>query len=240
MLQPFVSTLNTINYSYNITASNYAGKIKKGLWSEEEDELLRKCIEKYGEGNWKRVPKRAGLKRCRKSCRWRWLNYLKPNIKRGEFSEDEVGLITKLHKLLGNRWSLIAAKLPGRTINDIKNYCNTHLYKNNFSSNEAIPTNTNHGVIDSDCTKDSNGLGPNNEGPNESPLMNDLMEELNDDEWLQNIVAELKKDENEVNFQLFNGPNIGPILGQEEPNMDDGMDQRLSILGDINFPQILT
>ncbi|XP_057523447.1 transcription factor MYB1-like [Amaranthus tricolor] len=236
MIQPFVSTLNTINYSHDVTASNHAGEVKKGLRSEEEDELLRKCIQKYGEGNWKRVPKRAGLKRCRKSCRWRWLNYLKPNIKRGEFSEDEVGLITKLHNFLGNRWSLIADRLPGRTINDIKNYCNTHLYKKNLSSNEALPTKTNHGFIVSDCTKDSNGLGPNNEGPNKSPLMDDLMEEeLKHAEWLKNILAELKKDENEIDFQLFSEPLIGPILGQVEPNIDDGMDQWLSILGDTNF-----
>ncbi|CAO2825324.1 unnamed protein product [Amaranthus hypochondriacus] len=233
MLQTFVSTLNTMNYSYDVTTSNHAGVVKKGLWSEEEDELLYKCIEKYGEGNWKRIPKRAGLKRCRKSCRWRWLNYLKPNIKRGEFSENEVELITKLHKLHGNRWSIIAARLPGRTINDVKNYCNTHLYKKNLSSNEAISTNTNYAVIDSDCTKDSNGLGPNNEGPNESPLMDDLMEEeLNNTEWLKNMLAEIKKDENEVAFQLFNGPIIGPILGQEDPNIDDGMDKWLSILGE--------
>jgi hypothetical protein len=45
----------------------------------------------------------AGLNRCRKSCRLRWLNYLKPNIKRGGFTADEVDLMIKLHKLLGNR-----------------------------------------------------------------------------------------------------------------------------------------
>ena len=45
----------------------------------------------------------AGLNRCRKSCRLRWLNYLKPNIKRGNFAEDEVDLLLMLHKLLGNR-----------------------------------------------------------------------------------------------------------------------------------------
>ncbi|KAJ0651692.1 putative transcription factor MYB-HB-like family [Helianthus annuus] len=43
------------------------------------------------------------LNRCRKSCRLRWVNYLRPNIKRGDFQEDEVDLILRLHKLLGNR-----------------------------------------------------------------------------------------------------------------------------------------
>ncbi|KAI3949239.1 hypothetical protein MKW92_014156 [Papaver armeniacum] len=116
--------------------------MRKGAWSAEEDLLLRKCIQKYGEGKWHRVPLRAGLDRCRKSCRLRWLNYLRPNIKRGEFKSDEVDLIIRMHKLLGNRqaipipklkWSLIAGRIPGRTANDVKNFYNTHLKKICFS-----------------------------------------------------------------------------------------------------------
>nr|QTO65863.1 R2R3MYB [Tropaeolum majus] len=105
--------------------------LRKGAWTSEEDDLLRKCIHKYGEGKWHQVPLKAGLNRCRKSCRLRWLNYLKPNIKRGEFAEDEVDLILRLHKLLGNRWSLIAGRIPGRTANDVKNYWNTRVRKTN-------------------------------------------------------------------------------------------------------------
>ncbi|KAK9106060.1 hypothetical protein Scep_022904 [Stephania cephalantha] len=77
--------------------------LRKGAWSEEEDMLLKKCIAEYGEGNWHKVPIRSGLNRCRKSCRLRWLNYLHPNIKRGEFGSDEVDLIIRMHNLLGNR-----------------------------------------------------------------------------------------------------------------------------------------
>ncbi|KAK7295395.1 hypothetical protein RJT34_18302 [Clitoria ternatea] len=101
--------------------------VRKGTWSKVEDDLLEACIKQYGEGKWHLVPQRAGLNRCRKSCRLRWLNYLRPNIKRGEFSEDEIDLMIKLHKLLGNRWSLIAGRLPGRTANDVKNYWNTYI-----------------------------------------------------------------------------------------------------------------
>ncbi|XP_052205521.1 transcription factor MYB1-like [Diospyros lotus] len=104
--------------------------VRKGAWTEEEDKLLKQFIEKHGEGKWHQVPQKAGLNRCRKSCRLRWLNYLRPNIKRGSFTEDEVDLFVRLHKLLGNRWSLIAGRLPGRTPNDVKNYWNTHLRKN--------------------------------------------------------------------------------------------------------------
>ncbi|XP_068336259.1 transcription factor MYB1-like [Pyrus communis] len=108
---------------YNVNLS----VMRKGAWTREEDDLLRQRIEILGEGKWHQVPHKAGLNRCRKSCRLRWLNYLKPNIKRGDFTEDEVDLIVRLHKLLGNRWSLIAGRLPGRTSNDVKNYWNTRL-----------------------------------------------------------------------------------------------------------------
>ncbi|XVF55519.1 hypothetical protein PTKIN_Ptkin06aG0042500 [Pterospermum kingtungense] len=73
-----------------------------------------------------------GLRRCGKSCRLRWLNYLRPNIKHGEFSDDEDRIICTLFASIGSRWSIIAAQLPGRTDNDIKNYWNTKLKKKIF------------------------------------------------------------------------------------------------------------
>ncbi|XP_002988033.2 myb-related protein 306 [Selaginella moellendorffii] len=103
--------------------------LNRGPWTPEEDMLLTKHIEQHGEGNWRALPKAAGLLRCGKSCRLRWVNYLRPNVKRGNISEDEEDLIIMLHALLGNRWSLIAARMPGRTDNEIKNYWNTHLSK---------------------------------------------------------------------------------------------------------------
>ncbi|XP_044337822.1 transcription factor MYB1 [Triticum aestivum] len=79
----------------------------------------------------------TGLNRCGKSCRLRWLNYLRPGIKRGNISNDEEELIVRLHGLLGNRWSLIAGRLPGRTDNEIKNYWNTTLSKRMLQSHGA-------------------------------------------------------------------------------------------------------
>ncbi|XP_004489415.1 transcription factor MYB1-like isoform X2 [Cicer arietinum] len=110
--------------------------VRKGAWNKMEDELLTTCVQQYGEGKWHLVPIRTGLNRCRKSCRLRWLNYLKPSIKRGEFTEDEVDMMKRLHRLLGNRWSLIAGRLPGRTPNDVKNYWNTHIHKKVSSSHK--------------------------------------------------------------------------------------------------------
>ncbi|KAK4365532.1 hypothetical protein RND71_016890 [Anisodus tanguticus] len=103
--------------------------LRKGPWSSKEDLLLTNYINQHGEGQWRSLPNNAGLLRCGKSCRLRWMNYLRPGIKRGNFCEDEDDLIVRLHSLLGNRWSLIAGRLPGRTDNEIKNYWNTHLIK---------------------------------------------------------------------------------------------------------------
>lgn len=107
-------------------------KLKKGFWRPEEDLILKKYVEIHGEGKWRIVSEKsgnlalnclpftfcgslqeknysnffslfAGLKRGGRSCRLRWKNYLRPNIKRGEMSEEEKDLIIRLHKLLGNR-----------------------------------------------------------------------------------------------------------------------------------------
>ncbi|GAB4861570.1 transcription factor [Ancistrocladus abbreviatus] len=103
--------------------------LNRGPWTPREDSLLVNYIQTHGEGQWRSLPKKAGLLRCGKSCRLRWMNYLRPDIKRGNITPDEDDLIIRLHALLGNRWSLIAGRLPGRTDNEIKNYWNTHVSK---------------------------------------------------------------------------------------------------------------
>ncbi|CAI8615158.1 unnamed protein product [Vicia faba] len=101
--------------------------LKRGRWTAEEDEILTQYIKANGEGSWRSLPKNAGLLRCGKSCRLRWINYLRDDLKRGNISHEEETLIVKLHASFGNRWSLIASHLPGRTDNEIKNYWNSHL-----------------------------------------------------------------------------------------------------------------
>ncbi|XP_050224573.1 transcription factor MYB14-like [Mercurialis annua] len=118
--------------------------LKKGAWTPQEDQILISYIQSYGHSNWRALPKQAGLLRCGKSCRLRWINYLRPDIKRGNFSCEEEETIIQLHQILGNRWSAIAAKLPGRTDNEIKNYWHTHIKKKlnqNFSASKSIINN---------------------------------------------------------------------------------------------------
>ncbi|XP_021755738.1 transcription factor MYB97-like [Chenopodium quinoa] len=101
--------------------------LKKGPWSATEDTVLMDYVKKNGEGNWNAVQRNTGLQRCGKSCRLRWANHLRPNLKKGAFSADEERLIIDLHSKLGNKWARISAHLPGRTDNEIKNYWNTRV-----------------------------------------------------------------------------------------------------------------
>ncbi|KAI3453753.1 hypothetical protein Pfo_010416 [Paulownia fortunei] len=116
-------------------------KVKRGLWSPEEDEKLIRYITTHGYGCWSEVPEKAGLQRCGKSCRLRWINYLRPDIRRGRFTPEEEKLIISLHGAVGNRWAHIASHLPGRTDNEIKNYWNSWI-KKKIRKSSATSTNT--------------------------------------------------------------------------------------------------
>ncbi|KAF2308533.1 hypothetical protein GH714_010385 [Hevea brasiliensis] len=89
------------------------------------------------------MAEQIGLRRCGKSCRLRWLNYLSPEVKRAILLRKkkilsldsiiplETGFSSiAAHLPLFCNWSLIAKRVPGRTDNQAKNYWNTHLTKN--------------------------------------------------------------------------------------------------------------
>ncbi|KAG9132239.1 hypothetical protein Leryth_020528 [Lithospermum erythrorhizon] len=133
--------------------------VKKGPWTPEEDIILVSYIQEHGPGNWRAVPTNTGLLRCSKSCRLRWTNYLRPGIRRGNFTEQEEKMIIHLQALLGNRWAAIASYLPQRTDNDIKNYWNTHLKKKlkRLEGNDDETSNSQEGS--SSISRSSNSKG---------------------------------------------------------------------------------
>lgn len=89
--------------------------LKKGHWTEEEDNLLRfyksKCC------NWAEIAEKIPG-RTAKQCRERWCNHINPEIRKGsvclnglmirEWTAEEDRLILSLQKEWGNRWSSIA------------------------------------------------------------------------------------------------------------------------------------
>ncbi|XP_015958481.1 transcription factor MYB33 isoform X1 [Arachis duranensis] len=103
------------------------GHLKKGPWTSAEDAILVDYVKKNGEGNWNAVQRHSGLARCGKSCRLRWANHLRPDLRKGAFTEEEERRIIELHAKMGNKWARMAAELPGRTDNEIKNYWNTRI-----------------------------------------------------------------------------------------------------------------
>ncbi|XP_014506838.2 transcription factor MYB87-like [Vigna radiata var. radiata] len=134
--------------------------VKRGPWSPEEDETLKNYLKKHGTGgNWITLPQKAGLKRCGKSCRLRWLNYLRPHIKHGGFTDEEDQVIFNLYSTIGSRWSLIAAQLPGRTDNDVKNHWNAKLKK------KFLVTNTN-ATVDTVCPQFTTSTTPQSRAEN--------------------------------------------------------------------------
>ncbi|GER51760.1 myb domain protein 78 [Striga asiatica] len=118
-----------VSSNYNQSEEELNMELRRGPWTVDEDFTLINYVAHHGEGRWNSLARSAGLKRTGKSCRLRWLNYLRPDVRRGNITLEEQLLILELHSRWGNRWSKIAQHLPGRTDNEIKNYWRTRVQK---------------------------------------------------------------------------------------------------------------
>lgn len=182
-------------------------QVKRGPWSPAEDLKLIAFIQKYGHENWRALPKQAGLLRCGKSCRLRWINYLRPDVKRGNFTPEEEETIIRLHKALGNKWSKIASGLPGRTDNEIKNVWNTHL-KKRLAPKKVSESSADESKPESSITSSSSSSSESffsNERPNSPKTTTPSNNEFNDQAEKLSVEDKMDKDsEKQLSNELVN------------------------------------
>ncbi|XP_073140951.1 transcription factor MYB33 [Henckelia pumila] len=152
-------------------ASDRGVILKKGPWTTAEDAILIEYVKKHGEGNWNSVQKHTGLSRCGKSCRLRWANHLRPNLKKGAFTPEEERLIIELHAKMGNKWARMAVHLPGRTDNEIKNYWNTRIKRRQRAGLPLYPTEFfQQALSENQKNRNSRGIYGGDEGCHDDSL----------------------------------------------------------------------
>ncbi|XP_076948997.1 transcription factor MYB58-like [Bidens hawaiensis] len=214
-------------------------KVKKGPWSPAEDVRLVSFIQKHGHPNWPSLPKQAGLLRCGKSCRLRWINYLRPDVKRGNFTLEEEHSIIHLHATFGNKWSKIASHFPGRTDNEIKNVWNTHLKKrsllmknNNDATKILTPSSSFASNVSNELTNQEKTSDPKLTESTEAAGAI-LVEDINDQPSTPSST---------MSFKSSNSCQDKPLNHDEEikSNLETPLEYEVDQLWDMLEPQLVT
>jgi hypothetical protein len=86
----------------------------------QEDEQLRELVIELGVNNWSEVAARLGTRSARQ-CRERFKNYLSPNLRNGQWTEEEDQLLAEKFAQFGAKWSVIVAFFPSRSEVNLKN-----------------------------------------------------------------------------------------------------------------------
>lgn len=116
----------------------------KGSWSKKEDNIVLEMVRKHGVGNIKwsviagQLPGRLG-----KQCRERWFNHLDPGLKKEPWSVEEDKILMEAQTTMGNKWCQIAALLPGRSENAVKNRWNSAMRRKLQTSKKAAKSEAN-------------------------------------------------------------------------------------------------
>ncbi|XP_075520092.1 transcription factor GAMYB-like isoform X2 [Primulina tabacum] len=194
--------------------------LKKGPWTTAEDAILVEYVTKHGEGNWNAIQKDTGLARCGKSCRLRWTNHLRPDLKKGAFTLEEENIIIELHAKMGNKWAKMAAELPGRTDNEIKNYWNTRIKRRQRAGLPIYPPDLHVESFNENQQNDDANTFSSMEAPNFalSPINTEIPEfkvfELN--QQLYSVNSQLAQD------QYFSQPHESRFSSSHQCNHPQG------------------
>ena len=115
--------LNTKRNLSTIDTNDDISKIpllNKGPWTEKEDQLIIKWVQKYGACNWTKCSEYM-KGRSGKQCREHWNNSLNPDLIKGQWTSEEDLLIMIFYKKYGGSWKKIIPIFEKRTENSIKN-----------------------------------------------------------------------------------------------------------------------
>ena len=87
--------------------------LRRGNWTEEEEERLRKAVAGYG-SSWVQVAS-AISGRTNDQCRERWNEQVNSSTERSTWTEAEDKILLENVELIGNRWKSISLKIGNRT-----------------------------------------------------------------------------------------------------------------------------